>query len=183
MAGQDRLRWDAIYSEKRDQPFPPPDPLLLQFAPPADGARALDLAGGLGQNALWLAEQGYIVDLIDISRTALIRAQAEAARRGVRGINFIQMDLDHADLEAQTYDLIAVFRFLDRALFPTLRAAVKPGGRIIYQTYNTRYRPPQPFNPDHLLRVGELAGIFADWRILHLSEPDAVTQVVAIKPR
>ncbi|PJF24227.1 MAG: hypothetical protein CUN53_18885, partial [Phototrophicales bacterium] len=78
--------------------------------------------------------------------------------------------------------LIAVFRFLDRDLFPTLRAAVKPGGRIIYQTFNTRYRPPQPFNPDHLVRIGELAGIFADWRILHLSEPHFTTQVVAIKP-
>lgn len=182
MAGQDRLRWDAVYSERRDQPFPPPDPLLLQFAPPTDGGRALDVAGGLGQNALWLAEQGYMVDLIDISRAALTRAQEEMARRGGRGVNFIQADLDRAELEAQTYDLIAVFRFLDRDLFPTLRAAVKPGGRIIYQTFNTRYRPPQPFNPDHLLRIGELAGIFADWRILHLSEPHFVTQAVAIKP-
>lgn len=182
MAGQDRLRWDAVYHERRDQPYPPPDPLLLQFAPPAEGARALDLAGGLGQNALWLAEQGYLVDLIDISRAALTRAQEEAARRSVRGVNFIQMDLDNAEFEAATYDLIAVFRFLDRDLFPTLRAAVKPGGRVIYQTFNTRYHPPQPFNPDHLLRIGELAGIFADWRILHLSEPHFVTQVVAIKP-
>ncbi|MDZ4763797.1 MAG: class I SAM-dependent methyltransferase [Chloroflexota bacterium] len=218
MAGKDRQHWDMIYHERAHQPYPPPDPLMLQFTPPAPNpyapsvssktvSRALDLAGGLGQNALWLAGQGYMVDLIDISRAALTRAQEEAARRArapitddevgadtlpraaqpdlVRGINFIQADLDHATLEREMYDVVCVFRFLDRALFPALRAAVRPGGRIVYETYNTRHTLTQPnFNPDYLLNVGELAGVFADWRALHGCEPpdDNTAQVVALKP-
>lgn len=206
MAGRDRQKWDAIYQVKADQPYPPPDPLLLQFTPPAprpftvtkssrDVSRALDLAGGLGQNALWLASQGYMVDLIDISRIALVRAQAEAARRAhetnsdvpdiVRGINFIQADLDSPALERDTYDVVCVFRYLDRSLFPTIRAAVRPGGRVIYETFNTRVLNENPdFNPDYALAVGELAGVFADWRGIFNCEPPerSTAQVVAIKP-
>jgi SAM-dependent methyltransferase len=190
MAGRDRQRWDATYRQRTHDPFPPPSPLLLQFTPPSAlieqqtgrAARALDMAGGLGQNALWLASQGYRVDLIDISRVALTLAQEEALRQGIRGVNFIQMDLDTGEPERDAYDVLCVFRFLDRRLFPALRAAVRPGGRLIYETFNTRYQPPQPFDPAHLLQVGELAGVFADWELLYLSEPRFISAVVALKP-
>ena len=66
MSSSDRDHWDSRYERRIDEGrMPAPDPLLLQFAPPVeDGTsrRALDLAAGLGQNALWLAEQGYTVD-------------------------------------------------------------------------------------------------------------------------
>jgi SAM-dependent methyltransferase len=185
MSGQDRVHWDAVYRDRYG--YPNPDPLLFPYVPPViaeDGAphRALDLAGGLGQNALWLAEQGYQVDLIDISRVALVRAQREAAVRGLRGVNFIQADLDQHPLEPESYTLVCVFRFLNRALFPALRAAVRPGGRVLYETFNRRRLASAPnFNPDYTLDIGELGGVFADWHILRLNETGDVSQVVAIK--
>jgi SAM-dependent methyltransferase len=187
MSGQDRVRWDTIYRDRlTTPPDPDPDPLLFQFAPPLRDpgtATALDLACGLGQNGLWLAEQGYVVSLIDVSRVALTHVQAEAVRRNLRHVNFFQLDLDNAELEADAYDLVCVFRFLSRDLFPQIRAAVKPGGRILYQTFNTRYLATRPDMPsDYLLNIGELAGLFGDWRILRLSEPEEVSQLVAIKP-
>ena len=67
---------------------------------------------------------------------------------------------------------------------PQIRAAVKPGGRIIYQTFNTRYLAISPdMDPDYLLGVGELAGFFGDWKILRISEPEHISQLVAIKPK
>jgi len=187
MSGQDRIRWDTIYRERLEKPNPDPDPLLFQVTPPlcdAGSATALDLACGLGQNGLWLAAQGYVVSLIDVSRVALTHAQAEASRRNLRTVNFFQLDLDSAELEAEAYDLVCIFRFLSRSLMPQIRAAVKPGGRIIYQTYNIRYLTARPDMPsEYLLGVGELAGIFGDWKSLHLSEPEQVSQIVAIKPQ
>jgi SAM-dependent methyltransferase len=186
MTSRDRLHWDEVYSEPAEETYPPPDPLLFPFTPPlrvTPSATALDLAGGLGQNALWLAGQGYVVDLVDISRVALTRAQKEADVRGLRGINFYQIDLDETGLEPATYDLIVVFRFLSRALMPQIRAALRPGGRIIYQTFNTHLLDTKPdMNPDYLLRLGELAGTFGDWRILRSSEPAHISQIVAVKP-
>ncbi len=185
MSAHDRLRWDNTYREKGERAYPDPDPLLYPFAPPlreASSASALDLACGLGQNGLWLAEQGYVVDLVDVSRVALRRAQAEAAHRGLRRVNFFQLDLDNAHLE-QEYDLICVFRFLSRDLIPQIRAQVRPGGRVIYQTFNIRYLTLKPdIHPDFLLGIGELAGFFGDWKILHHSEPEHISQVVALKP-
>jgi tellurite methyltransferase len=185
MSGHDRVHWDNIYRENLG--YPNPDPLLFPYVPPVlVGAtpphRALDLAGGLGQNALWLASQGYRVDLIDISRVALVRAQREAAARALRTINFIQSDLDEAALQTEAYEVVCVFRFLKRDLFPALRASVRPGGRVIYETFNRRHLEIAPqFNPDYVLEVGELGGIFADWQILRLNEPDNISQIVAIK--
>jgi tellurite methyltransferase len=186
MTAEDRLRWDTIYRQRGTQPYPDPDPLLYEYTPPlaaASDRRALDLAGGLGQNGLWLAEQGYTVDVMDISRMALLRGRAEMIARGLRNINFLQVDLDTADLKLNKYDLVCVFRYLKRDLFTQLRACIRPGGRIIYETYNIRYVDVVPqFNRDYLLEPGELAGYFADWKILHQAEIRHISRVVAVKP-
>ncbi len=186
MSGQDRLRWDDIYRDKSENaPYPIPDPLLYEFTPlvTTDEARALDLAAGLGQNGLWLAAQGYTVDLIDISRVALLRAQAEMGKRNLRNVNLYPVDLDTHDLAGTSYQLVCVFRYLNRDLFPKLRNGIAPGGRIIYETFNQRYLQIAPnFNPDYVLTSGELAGYFADWKIVHHLEATHVTQLVAIKP-
>ncbi|MCK6579685.1 MAG: class I SAM-dependent methyltransferase [Anaerolineae bacterium] len=187
MSTSDRDRWDHIYKGRTGEPDPPPDPLLLHYAPPVfergEPPTALDLACGVGQNGLWLAEQGYVVDLVDISRTALMRAKDEAARRGLRTVNLLQIDLEEPALERDHYDLVCVFRYLQRDLMSAIRAAVKPGGRIIYQTYNTRRLDAQPdANRAYLLSLGELVGYFGDWRVLRSAEPEALSQLVAVKP-
>ncbi|MBZ0278446.1 MAG: class I SAM-dependent methyltransferase [Anaerolineae bacterium] len=186
MTTDDRLRWDQRYQENLDSPYPPPHPILFEFIPPVMGDeqhRALDLAGGLGQNGLWLAEQGYTVDVMDISRIALTRAQSEINRRHLRHVNLLQVDLDTVELTPNTYDVLCVCYYLHRGLFSRLRAAMKSGGRVVYVTFNVRYKRIAPqINPAYLLEVGELAGYFADWRILHNIEDTHISHLVAIKP-
>jgi len=45
--------------------------------------RAIDLAGGEGRNAIWLAEQGWDTELVEFSAVALEKAAAIATARGV----------------------------------------------------------------------------------------------------
>ncbi len=186
MSAKDRARWDAFYTERSREAPPEPDPLLLSYTPPllpGEGRRALDAAGGPGQNAIWLAEQGYNVDLMDISRAALLLAQEEARRREVRTINFFQVDFDEAQLLHETYDLIVIMRFLSQPLMSQLRAATLPGGRILFETFNRgllKFKPD--FNPAYLLQRDEALGYFSDWRILHHAELSTTSQVVAVKP-
>jgi 2-polyprenyl-3-methyl-5-hydroxy-6-metoxy-1,4-benzoquinol methylase len=184
MSDSDRLRWDNIYRQRNQDPFPEPDAFLFEFTPPAVGEqRALDLAGGMGQNGLWLASQGYTVDVIDISRMALVRGRGEMARRNLRNINFLLSDLDSIDLKLNKYALVCVFRYLKRDLFTQLRACTQSGGRIIYETFNRSYLKLVPdFNPDFLLEAGELYSYFADWKILHSSDSDHISRLAAIKP-
>jgi len=188
MADDDRTKWDQIYQERIEKPFPPPDPLLFESVLPVpldEDRRALDLAGGVGQNGIWLAEQGYIVDVIDISRVALSRGQQEAHKRKLPNINFIPADLDSYPLQADTYNVVCVVRYLNRdnAFIAKLRAAVKPGGRVIYQTFNMRYLTiKRDFNAAYLLQLGELQGFFSDWKIIHTDDEDHISELVAIKP-
>lgn len=185
MSVEDRVRWDQIFRKHARDPFPVPDPFLLQYTPPArdHSPRALDLAGGLGQNALWLAEQGYEVDLMDISRVALKRALSEMGMRNLRRINLLQMDVDTLELQTAEYDLVCVFRYLKRSIFPTIKASVRPGGRVIYETYNLRYLDIVPeFNREFLLSESELENCFSDWRILFAENDGHISRLVAINP-
>jgi len=186
MSAQDRLRWDSIYQDQRTQRYPDPDPILFDFTPPVlpgHERRALDMAAGLGQNGLWLASQGYIVDIMDISRVALARARAEMTMRNLRNVNLLQVDIDDLELDEEQYDFACVFRYLKRDFFKRLQSCVKPGGRVIYETYNVLYLDVVPrFNTEFLLNLGELEAIFADWEIVHMQEADYVSQIVAVKP-
>jgi SAM-dependent methyltransferase len=188
MSAQDRQHWDTVYRERGLVPYPPPDPLLFEYVPPlpAEGeaeVRALDLAGGVGQNGLWLAAQGYTVDIVDISRAGLKLAQDEMGRRRLRTVNLYPVDLDDYTLPEAAYAVICVFRFLKRDYFPQLRAALQPGGRILYETFNRNYlATARDFNPAFVLEEGELAGYFADWKIIHHVEGRRASSIVAVKP-
>ena len=129
MSAKDRVRWDKVYKQRARESYPNPDPFLLQYTPPAIDENviltALDLAGGVGQNALWLASQGYTVDLMDISRVALQRARTEMVVQNVRSVNLLQIDVDDIQLKENAYDLVTVTRYLKRDLFPTIKASIK----------------------------------------------------------
>jgi SAM-dependent methyltransferase len=186
VSAQDRAKWNTRYRSRAGEDYPRPDLLLLDYTPAIPlntRPRALDLAGGVGQNGLWLAEQGYTVDILDISRVALDRASAEMGVRGVRTVNLLCIDLDDAPLMPDSYDLVCVFRFFNRAVLPRLAACVKAGGRVIYETFNLSILETRPdFPSDYCVRTGELAAAFGKWRVLRDTEAGAFSQFVAIKP-
>lgn len=186
MSAQDRIRWDAIYRDRSNQPYPAPDPLLFDYTPPVKAdttPRALDLAGGLGQNGLWLAAQGYTVDLMEISRVALSRARVEMAARNLRNINLLQADIDEVYLEENQYDVVCLFRYLNRNALHKIRGTVAVGGRVLYETYNINYLDIVPaFNTLFLVMPGELEFFFTGWKILHHVDNAHISQIVAMKP-
>ncbi|MBI4575285.1 MAG: methyltransferase domain-containing protein [Planctomycetes bacterium] len=153
------------------------------------GGEALDVAAGEGRNAVWLAEQGYTVNAVDISPVGLAKARALAEGRGV-AISTIEADLAAWDPGEARYDLVVVFYYLQRDLVPRLQAALRPGGVIVFETYTTdNLAIPAsygPRNPDYLLRPGELRALFEGFQVLdHLETRDerkAVDSLVARKP-
>jgi SAM-dependent methyltransferase len=69
---------------------------LAQFLPPPP-ARIVDIGGGPGRYAIWLAQRGYDVTLVDLSPHLVEQAQRRAAEAGVR---FVAVVGDAADLSA-----------------------------------------------------------------------------------
>lgn len=76
------------------------------------------------------------------------------------------------DLGHEQYDLILVFFYLQRSLFPALFSALRPGGLLIYKTYTTESRRlgHGPTHPLHLLQPNELLRAFQSLHILHYHE-------------
>jgi SAM-dependent methyltransferase len=184
MSEADRARWEQRYADLNETIHRGPHRLLARHAPPAwPGCRALELACGLGRDALWLAAQGWQVDALDISLTALIQARADMLRQGLSGVHFVAADLDHFPLPRRAYDLVMVFRFLDRSLFPAIVERVRPGGLVIYETLNIRWRDTHPTTrPEHMLHPGELPGYFPGWTVIEASDSAMMSAFVGRKP-
>ena len=70
MSDDDRARWEAGYQAGGPTRAPAGFLLELDGELPRAG-RALDVAGGAGRNALWLARRGLAVTLVDIAPSAL----------------------------------------------------------------------------------------------------------------
>ena len=184
MAQTDRERWDPRYADASHKLRRGPHPFLTRHAPPAvAGSRALELACGLGRDALWLAAQGYTVEALDISVGALRLARTEMLRRGLHGVNFIAADLDVFPLPRHAYDLVCVFRFLDRRLFPAIRDCVRPGGVVIYETLNVRRLDESPeTSPERMLELDELPGHFPGWTVLETGSEGSSSYFAGRKP-
>ncbi|ROH88556.1 class I SAM-dependent methyltransferase [Pseudomethylobacillus aquaticus] len=118
--------------------------------------RVLDLACGSGRHARWLAAQGWQVDAVDRDSDAL------ASLANMHNIQVLHADLENAPWPYDgLFDGIVVTRYLHRALFPHLTAALAPGGVLIYETFMRGHEQyGRPANPDFLLMPDELRKVF-----------------------
>lgn len=155
-----------------------PDPFLVsaysEFLTGASPGAALDVAGGIGRHTLWLAQRGWKVKLLDVSEVGIEHARKNiCASAGEAGVEFEVADLQKCrSLGHGQYDLILVFFYLQRELFPALVSALKHGGLLLYKTYTLDQKrfAGGPSHPMHLLEPNELLQAFASLRILHYHE-------------
>jgi tellurite methyltransferase len=160
--------WDRHYANLDGLDFTP-SPLLVEVAGKLTPGRALDLACGNGRNAIYLASLGWRVTAVDRSRAAI-----RLLRERSSGLN---VDLRVADLEAgefpippDSFDLICDFLYLQRDLFPQIRAGVSPGGLFAGAIHLFDPAAVPGHNPAFLVQPGELREEFAGWKILFYSE-------------
>lgn len=127
---------------------------------PSEGL-ALDLACGLGANALFLAQQGLTTHAWDVSDVAIVTLQDASRSRSLQ-INTEVRDVVANPPSIHSFDVIVVSRFLDRRLTASLVDALNPGGMIFYQTFTVDKLPGVgPVNPDYLLKPNELLQMFS----------------------
>jgi len=172
----ERSSWNKRYSDGSHE-VTEPDPFLLYaydefVAPlfPTPGV-ALDIAGGLGRHAIWLAERGWRATLVDVSEVGLAKARANAGPLTSR-IDFCAGDLTDFPIDEKAFDLVLVFFYLQRELFSALEMALRPGGLLIYKTY-THLQPSfgkGPTHPMHLLEDNELLRAFSHLHVLYYHE-------------
>jgi SAM-dependent methyltransferase len=159
MSLDDQVRWDAVY-RKRSVGLQKPSPFLvaIEGIPPCCG-RALDIAGGAGADAVWLARRGLEVTLADISPVGLALAERNAELEGLR-LRTLRINLERDLFPPGPWDLIVCGRFLWRPLFALIPDELAPGGVlvVVHPTRSNLLRHERP-GLHHLLEDGELPGL------------------------
>ena len=187
MPGSDLKSWNERYLAG-EFGFRETDPFVTEAHPnyllpllrenSASGSNTgLDLAGGAGHHAVWLAQQGWRMTLADWSEPALEIAREKATA------NRLTLDIQQGSAldsvsnyatNGNRFGFVLVSFFLDREILPWLPKILIPGGLLLYRTYtedNERLGNPRgPRDPQYLLHSQELLEIYRDMKILHYNE-------------
>ena len=132
-----------------------PSPWVLRFAGRVpEAGPVLDLACGRGRHTRLFLARGHPVTAIDRDLSGI------ADLAGAPGLETLEADLEDGrpfPLAGRRFAGVVVTNYRYPPLFPTLVAAVAPGGVLIYETFargNEHFGRPR--NPDYLAKPGEL---------------------------
>ena len=171
MSEADRQRWNLRYRERTDGGIQEPSGFLrsLEERLPRAG-RALDVAGGAGQDALWLARRGLDVTLVDVSDVALERAAASARESGLP-LRTLRLDVEEEPLPPGPFDVVLCLNYLWRPLFAAFPGVLAPGGLLVFAqpTLSNLQQHAHP-SARFLLANGELLRLLQGVDILSYSE-------------
>jgi SAM-dependent methyltransferase len=181
----DAERWDERYRDAEEvAPAPPEAIAAIDPALVPSSGRMLDLACGLGRQAVWGAERGLQVTAVDVSSVAVERTGRLAAAHGV-DVDVRAADLDRllgapdpvTELDGP-YELVVCQRYRDPRLLRLLADLLAPGGMAVVTVLSVvGAAAPGPFHAP----AGELADAVAvDGRleVIHATEGRGEASVV-----
>lgn len=174
MSAADAEQWDARHAAVDPVGALPPSALRGREALLPPGGAALDVACGRGAVTLWLAERGFAVDAVDVSRVGL------AALAGVSGVRCVAHDLDLGLPPScpGPYDVIVCQRFRAPALYPGFVERLAPGGLLVLTVLSEVGDEPGRFRAG----PGELLNAFGALDVLAHTERDGEAGLVARAP-
>jgi len=157
--------------------------LASQAAMLPKSGTALAVADGEGRNGVWLAEHGLDVLSIEWSPTALAKARALAAQRGV-ALRTAQVDIVQWEWPAAEFDVVAAIfiQFLTpderHQVFAGMRKALRPGGLLLIEGYRPEqlnYKTGGPSQVENLYTRAQLEAEFGGLSELRIAEHDSLT--------
>lgn len=168
------IEWNQRYKTTTALPLQPCKVLVDHIHLLPTTGCALDLACGLGANALLLASHGLETHAWDYAETALERLQANAQSQQLQ-IHTQVRDIIASPPPADTYDVIVVCHFLDRRLRTALVKSLKPNGLLFYQTFTrTVVNEAGPKNPQFRLADNELLNLFSELQMVIYREEGTI---------
>ncbi len=185
--GEVRDKWNRRYQERAAEgSVPEPNPLALRFAGEVRGGVLLDAACGLGRGIAALVERVERVVAVDLSEEALRAARRywERQEAAAGKILWIQGDAGRLAWPADYFACVCAFGYTDRDFLRQAARITAPGGLFLYQGFSRRQLEIKPeLNPDWTSTPGEIAALFAGWRVLALEESDEPPYRVSLAAR
>lgn len=166
----DRNDWDDRYETGDYTPRSYPSQLLTEYIECAPDGRAIEVATGTGRNALFLAEQGYDVDALDVSEAAIEQGKRNADERSL-SVNWICADVADHKFPRNAYTLAVVSFYHNPGLVSALVDTLKPGGILVYEHHvRTSEDVERGPSADHHYRPNELLHSTLDLTVLFYRE-------------
>jgi len=162
MAIEDREKWNKKYNSEDILNREPID-LVKYYYKLANRGLALDIACGRGRHSLFLAQNEFEVDALDISGVALENIENCA------NIYPREVDFDTHKLTPNCYDLIVCTYFLDRDIIEDIYNSLAPNGVLIYETF-VSHENNEFQNSRFLLQKGELKELFSNLEAIYYEE-------------
>ena len=142
----------------------------------SDASTALCVADGEGRNGVHLARQGLSVTTFDVAPTAVMRAQMLASEAGVE-VDANVSEWGGWDWSASFDLVVAIFVQYTGpdqrpAQFADLKAATKPGGRLLLHGFTPEQIDKGTGGPpvaENMYTEELLVESFGDWDILRLA--------------
>ena len=185
MSEKDREIWDCKHEQAADSSLGTPLSSTRWISEAPSDGWALDLACGRGRHCGVLLARGYRIVAVDVSRKALECVRQRYATFGGRMV-VLQADLDDWPFASEAFDLVLQCDFLDRRLFPAIKASVRAGGCALVDTFAINdHSGSGPRTPKFRLEQGELERAFSDWksqRVEHRQSPSPRSAILARKP-
>jgi cyclopropane fatty-acyl-phospholipid synthase-like methyltransferase len=187
--------YEKLYSQEESYWGSQPSDLVRRFAEFAPQGRALDLGGGEGRDAIYLAEQGFRATMIEQAAAGAEKCANLAAEKGLR-IRTVCEDVREFTIAKNQYAIISaitLFQFMSkedmRKLCQNIIAGLKRGGLFLCSaftvddpSYKVRKRRSREIEPGvfvdssgsvySLYDYGELMKICAPLRPIYHHEYD-----------
>ena len=159
-----REDWDARYAGVTNRWSAKPNRFLVSEVGNLEPGRALDLACGEGQNAIWLATLGWDVVGVDYSEIAVSKARERATQEGAE-VDFVCADLVEYEPAREAFDLVVILYLhipsTQRAsVHAKASAALAAGGTFLllgHDLANLTDGVGGPSDPDILYAADEIA--------------------------
>lgn len=132
--------WNSRYSEKEFIYGTQPNKFLEHQLKNLKPGKALFLAEGEGRNAVYAAKLGWLVDAVDFSSSAKVKALKLAERNNVK-INYDVCDLNDYNFKENYYDLVVLIFVhlpfdLRKKVFENSIKALKQNGKLIFEAFS-----------------------------------------------
>lgn len=162
--------WDERYGVEGFAFGEQPNDFLVEVEPMLVKGNTLMLGDGEGRNGVWMAQQGHRIVTVDLSAVGVAKAKELAEQRGVV-IDARVADLDTFDMGDEKWDnIVSIFCHepseLRHRVHANVRAALRPGGRFVLESYNAANigrGVGGPQSDDITVELKELESDFAGW--------------------
>ena len=139
--------WEPVYKEKGDL-YPDVMPEVKEYSKifkKNNYKKILDLGCGTGRNTIYLAQQGFSVYALDISKTGIKITKNKAKKLNLNNIEYKISNITDTKYEDNSFDAIICIFVLSHGLLKDNQEAIdeiyrilKPGGMIITELMSTK---------------------------------------------